>query len=140
MNMTRTPALMRRRLLASIHAGAKQLGLEDDAYRDLVERVSRELGPAQRSAGACDQRQLDAIVSELRRLGGIQPRTWPDKPKTLSPLLRKTEALLADAGRPWSYAHAMAQHMYRVDRLEFLSQAQLHRLVAALQIDANRRT
>lgn len=132
--------ITRQRILGTIHAGAKKLGLDDATYRDLVERVSREHGPAQRSAGKCDQRQLDAIVRELRRLGGIQPRQWPDKPKgALSPMLSKVEALLADAKRPWAYAHATAKHMYGVDRLEFLNQAQLHRLVAALQIDANRR-
>jgi len=54
-------------------------------------------------------------------------------------MLGKVEALLADAQRPWDYAHSMARHMFGVDRLEFLRGGQLHRLVAALQIDANRR-
>lgn len=136
----------RKRVLAAIHAGAKTLGLAEDVYRDLVERVSREHGQAQRSAGKCDQRQLDAIANELRRLGGIPARTaqaarqWAGKPKgDLSPQMGKVEALLADAGREWAYAHAVARRVCKVARLEWCNADQLSKVIAALQIDANRR-
>ena len=55
------------------------------------------------------------------------------------PQLRKVRALLADAKRPWSYAHGLAKRMYDVARVEWLDHDKLHRLVAALQVDANRR-
>jgi len=136
----------RNRVLAAIHAGAKKLGLSEDVYRDLVERVSKEHGAAQRSAGKCDRRQLDAIANELRRLGGIPAKAayaakrWAGRPKgDLSPQLSKIEALLADSGREWEYAHSVARHMFKVGRLEWCNPDQLSKVIAALQIDANRR-
>ena len=47
-------------------------------------------------------------------------------------------ALLADGKKPWAYAHAMAKRMFGVDRVEWLSDEHMHKLVAALQIAANR--
>ncbi|MBZ3921756.1 hypothetical protein Xtri_02640 [Xanthomonas campestris pv. trichodesmae] len=133
-------------MLAAIHASAKKLDLAEDVYRDLVERVSAGHGPAQRSAGQCDQRQLDAIANELRRLGGMPARAglvarqWAGKPKgDLSPQLSKVEALLTDAGREWAYAHAVARRVCKVARLEWCNADQLSKVIAALQIDANRR-
>ena len=137
---------IRKRVLAAIHAAASKLGLSDDVYRDLVARVSAEHGPAQRSAGKCTPRQLDAIANELRRLGGMPARqaeasrVWRGKPKgDLSPQLTKVEALLADAGREWAYAHAVCKRVCKVNRLEWCNPEQLAKVIAALQIDANRR-
>ena len=50
----------------------------------------------------------------------------------------KIEALLADGNKPWRYAEAMAERMFNRKRIQWLSTDQLHRLVAALQINANR--
>lgn len=133
----------RRQQLARIHAGAKQLGLDDCTYRSLLERVT-----GKRSAGDMNVAERNAVIAELVRLGFKEARradgrkAFPGKPKTVAevPMLGKVEALLADAGRPWSYAHATAKQMFKVARVEWLSHDQLHRLVAALQVDANRRT
>jgi len=141
------PALVRKRTLAAIHATAHQLGLEDDVYRDLVERVSAEHGPAQRSAGKCTPRQLSAIANELRRQTGkpaqaaASARVWAGKPKgVLSPQLAKVEALLADSGREWAYAHALAKRLCGgVARVEWCDSHQLSKVIAAMQIDADRR-
>ncbi len=139
------PALLRTRTLAAIHVAAAQLGLQDDVYRDLVQRVSAEHGEAQRSAGKCTQRQLGAIANELRRLSGkpdqaaAGARVWAGKPKHLTPQLTKVEALLADAGRQWAYAHALAKRLCGVARVEWCDQQQLAKVIAAMQIDADRR-
>lgn len=132
----------RRRDLAVIHAAAKQLAMAEDAYRALVERVSAAHGQPQRSAGQCSPQQLRAIIHELRRLGGASDPAarWRGRPKgALSPQLRKIEALLADNGRPWAYAHAIARRICKVERVEWCSMEQLGKVIAALQIDANRR-
>lgn len=55
------------------------------------------------------------------------------------PMLKKVEALLADAKRPWNYVHSMAKHMAGVDRVEWCNPHNLHKIVAALVIDAKRR-
>lgn len=55
--------------LAKIHIAKKELGLDDDAYRDVLERVV-----GQRSAKGLSDCKLKLIISEFKRLG------W--KPKT----------------------------------------------------------
>ena len=142
----KSPDAYRRSVIAAVHvlAGPKHLGLDEDLYRDLVERVSAEHGQAVRSAGKCSVRQLEAVASELRRLagpgGGQKGRQWPDRPKgALSPQMGKIEALLADSGRQWAYAHAVAKRVCKVDKLEWCTPAQLQKVIAAMQVDANRR-
>lgn len=146
MGKPRDPAAARRRaMLAAIHAELKKLPIDEETYRDLVERVSAEHGQAVRSAGDCTPRQLEAVLDELRRLAGAPARgahtgrQWPGRPAgELSPLLSKIEALLADADRPWAYATAVAKRICKVDRLEWCSDEQLGKVVAALQINADR--
>lgn len=136
----RPPAANRRSVLAAIHvmAGAKQLNLDKDVYRDIVERVSGEHGPAVRSAGDCSPQQLEAVAKELRRMAGQQ---WEGRPKgDLCPQLQKIEALLTDAGREWNYARAIARRVCKVDQLEWCNPAQLGKVIAAMQIDADRRS
>lgn len=133
----------RRRYLAAIHAAAKALAMPDDVYRDMVERVSAVYGKPQRSAGQCSQRQLHLILDELRRLGGMGKTMsrFPGAPRgELSPQMGKIEALLADAGRPWAYGHAVAKRICKVARIEWCNKDQLAKVIAALQIDANRRS
>jgi phage gp16-like protein len=50
----------------------------------------------------------------------------------------KVEALLAEAGRPWAYADALAVQMWKIQRVEWLDDNQLQRLMQALIIDAGR--
>lgn len=129
----------RKQQLAAIHAGKKQLALDDDTYRDLLQRVT-----GQRSAAGLSERQRVDVLGELRRLGMPEAaRSWPGEPAPnlmqARPMLRKVRALLADAKRPWAYAHATAEQMHQITRVEWLNDTQLHALVSALQIDANRR-
>ena len=137
------PEKARKRRLAAIHAAKKKLGLDDDVYRDLVERIA---GAGIRSAADCNPRQLDAVANELRRLGGMPARlaqaarVWAGRPTgDLKPQVAKIEALLADAGREWEYAHALARRICKVNRVEWCTADQLSKLIAALQYDADRR-
>lgn len=131
---------VRRRRLAAIHAEAKRLQLDDATYRALLHRVAGVT-----SSRNCTPEQLGAVVAELRRLGGkperevMAARAYAGKPKAMTPMLQKIEALLAEAGREWAYAHGLARRMFKAQRLEWLGEDRLHKLVAALQIDANRR-
>jgi hypothetical protein len=54
----------RRRELAAIHAAKKQLGLDDDTYRDLVFGVT-----GKRSAGDLDGLERQKLIEHLRALG-----------------------------------------------------------------------
>ncbi|HQU16654.1 MAG TPA: regulatory protein GemA [Gammaproteobacteria bacterium] len=66
----------RRVKLAKIHVAKKQLGMEDDAYRAVICRVT-----GQASAGACTPAQLDRLLAEFKRLGfDAAPRKASVKP------------------------------------------------------------
>lgn len=135
------PAAQRRkRQLAEIHLAKAKLGLDDDTYRALIERVSAEHGLAVRSAADLSPSQRQAVVNELRRLGGRQFDVQKDRPANLRerPLLRKIGALLADGKKPWAYGHAIAKRMGYGDRLEFCRDDQLRAVVAALDRERRR--
>ena len=134
--MPTTPKDARQRELGAIHIAAKQLGMDDDVYRAMLRQVA-----GVDSAGDLDATGRRAVLDHLRRIGAA-PRgnQWRGRPKgDLSPQLKKIEALLADNGRPWGYAHAVARRICKVERVEWCDMAQLGKVIAALQIDANRR-
>lgn len=127
--------------LAKIHIAKAQLGLDDETYRSLLARVA-----GVRSSKELNPRQVGRVLAEFERLG------WKPKPPTKAKsrakpkpadaskaLVSKIEAQLADAGRPWAYADAMALRMFTVERVEWCDADQLRRLVAALAYDAKRR-
>lgn len=127
---------VRTRELRRIHAGRKALCLDDDTYRDLLERVT-----GQRSAADLNAKQRRAVIDDLYRLGFKPKDHRKPAPGGLGKtrLLAKIEALLADAGRPWAYVDGMAQHMFNIDSIRFCTPEQLHKIVAALVIDQKRR-
>ena len=128
----------RRKLIAKIKIGQQQLGLDDDTYRALLVRVT--------GANSCtklDMRGLEAVAAELGKQGFAAKKAdkgrRPSRRDSADAMLRKIEALLSELGYHWNYAHAMARGMFQVDRVEWLTDAHLHKLVAALQIHANRK-
>jgi phage gp16-like protein len=134
----RTPLESRR---LQVQVARRQLQMEDDVYRSIL-----------RSKGGVDSStKLDlagcARVLAHMRSCGFKPA--PPKVPTLGrphnmdsadrgPLLSKIEALLLDANRPWAYAHKMAQQMFKVDRLDFCHEGQLHKIVSALMVNQRR--
>lgn len=136
----RTPVADRHRQLGRIHAGKKALALDDETYRCLLARVT-----GKRSSADMTGPERNQVLAELARLGFkaddaiARKRTWAGKPKAMTPMLGKVEALLSEGKKPWSYAHAMARQMFKRERLEFLLPDELHKLIAALQVDAKRR-
>lgn len=124
--------------LAKVHIAKAQLGLDDDAYRALLARVA-----GVRSAKDLGPRQVAAVLAEFQRLGwkptsAKQGRAKPRLPVDRKTVLDKIGALLADAGRPWSYADGMAVQMFQRERLEFVTHSELYRIMQALIIDAGR--
>lgn len=134
----------RRRQLAAIHATKHKLGLDDDTYRDLLERVG-----GHRSAADMNAMSRTKVLRELRRLAGdttVHARDAvpaPDAPRhareSAAPMLAKIGAMLADAERGWNYAHGMARRMFGVQRVEWLPSDQMRKLIAALEYDKRRR-
>lgn len=125
----------RRADLAKIHVLAKQAGLDQDLYRDMLRAQFRVA-----SAGLLDADGRRRLIAYLRRAAGARPVHHAGAPRTIDqrPMLRKIEALLADAHRPWAYAEAVARRICRVERLEFCSASDLRAVIAALVTDAKR--
>ena len=134
--------------LAAIHVAAKQL-IDRDTYVAIFGRIA----PGHRSSADLDARQRMALLDELRRLGAARVAGGKRRasangvrrgaPTSVAPdraaMVRKVGALLADAKRPWNYAHSLARRMFGADRVEWCPPDQLHRLIAALEIDRRRR-
>lgn len=146
-----TTAVDPRRLrLGRIHQGKKALKLSEPEYRSLLLRASDGVdgmdGVA--SSALMTEAQHLTVLAAMAQLGfkradvaARKAQRWPGEPKdsTTRPLLRKVRALLASGKKPWAYAHAMASRMFGVARVEWLPDGDLHKLVAALQVDARRR-
>ena len=60
----RKPSTDRNAMLAKIHIAKKELGLDDDTYRDILERIT-----GQRSAAKCTDAQLDAVLADFKKKG-----------------------------------------------------------------------
>jgi len=63
---------VRKRQLGAIHIGKKKLGLDDDSYRAMLQRLT-----GKRSAAALGVEQLAAVIEEMRRLGFSTTRRRP---------------------------------------------------------------
>lgn len=125
--------------MAKIHIAKSQLGLDDEEYRALLGRVA-----GVSSAKDLNPRQMGAVLAAFEKLGwqpkapAKQGRKRPHVKSTRERLLGKIEAQLAEAGRPWAYADALALRICKVERLEWCDDAHLQKVIAALSYDAKR--
>jgi len=138
----------RRRDLAMIHMGAKQIGLNKDdgnkekgilsTYHAMLWTVAQV-----KSSADLDQYGRRKVIQYLKQSGAdvaiknLQARTTPAADK--EGLVKKINAQLAEADKPTEYADGIAKHMYKVDRFEWCSVEQLKGIVAALYRNANRK-
>lgn len=135
---------LRTRQLAAIHASAKQLRLDDDAYRALLERIT-----GLRSAAHLSALDRGRVLDEFHRLGATAARQQrhavpppgdaPHVKAEHQAMLGKIGAMLAESGRSWAYANGIARRMFGRQRIEWLRFEELHKLVAALMYDQKRR-
>ena len=121
-------------MMAKIHIAKKQLGLDDDTYRDVLERVT-----GRRSCKKMLIGELEAVIKDMESRGFTAKATpkHGKKPNVVAkrePMMGKIEAMLADMGLHWNYAHGMADSMFKIKRLEWLSDAQLYKLTQALSV------
>ncbi len=52
--------------------------------------------------------------------------------------LKKIEALLTVGGKPWNYAHALAKRICKTDRIEWVPDHLLYKIITALRYQAKR--
>lgn len=141
----------RRAALAAIHAGAKSLGMADDSYRDMMQRLT-----GKRSAKDVPTVKLQAVLDELRAKGaqlGSAPAKPGTRPKRRSfaarnafrpaadreALWRKVQALCTALGHDERYADGIARKRFGVDASQFCDAEQLQVLVGALSRTARSR-
>ena len=133
---------IRNLTLAKIHVGKKSLGMCDDAYRAFLQA---QVG--KRSAADCTLRELEKILWAMKKCGfvpqskkpvGKNPGA-PSKAKSRKLVLDKITAQLTTRGLHWNYAHGMAKKMFGKERVQWLDDEQLYKLMQALQVDQNRR-
>ena len=128
----------RRKLIAKVKIGQSQLGLDDDTYRALLEAAV-----GKRSAAKMTDSELTKVIEVMKSKGFKELENKhraqkPDVTAAKQSLINKIEALLADKGKPWVYATALAERMFKKKQIQWLNTEELHKLVAALQIQANR--
>ncbi|MCO6520886.1 MULTISPECIES: gp16 family protein [Snodgrassella] len=128
----------RNSMIAKIKIAQQQLCIEDSAYRALLVRLTGKSSSTQ-----MNQDELECVIREMCRLGfkPTKPKRYaaPNHRKSNTAMIGKVAALLADNKLPWNYAHKLAKHMFGVDRVQWLNDWHLHKLIAALQIHADRR-
>lgn len=125
----------RNQRIAAIHMGKKQLGLDDDTYRDMLEQVT-----GKRSAKDMTDDDLVKVIQHLDQLG-FSKREFGNKPKvklSKDALIGKIEAHLAENKLHWNYAKGIAKQMFQKEALEFCTENQLWRIVAALEYKKKR--
>lgn len=128
----------RRKRLAKVHVAKKDLGLEADDYRAVVERVT-----GRRSAGDCTDRQLGDLLAEFGRLGF--KGAAPVRRQASSPIATKARALwislhqLGVVRDPSEAAlEAFGRRQLGVDRLHWANAREGFRLIEALKAMADR--
>ena len=121
----------RRGRLALIHTAKRVLGLDDEAYRDMLWSIAGE-----RSAKGLTPAQLDRVITRLREMG-FEPRPMRKLPH---PQQRKIAAM-------WSQLHreglvrsrsdrsldAFVKRMTEIERLEWLPPAECNLVIEALK-------
>ena len=147
--MRKPKAEDRKAPLRAVHASRRQLGLDDDTYRALLERVT-----GKRSAADLDAAQLRKVLNEMRRLGAAQPTQpreagrskpahYPGTPHNIDSLpaqIEVVEALLTEMRLSWGYAEAIARRMFRVEKVAWLKdQKQVVAVLTALYQERKKR-
>ena len=125
----------RKRLLAKIHIGRKQLGMDEDTYRRFLRLKTGETTAKDLTLG-----ELERVVHALQALGArYKAKRRPRPAKTKAAMARKIVAMMKDLGYTDRYVDAMAQRMFGVERWEWLDEEQTEKLLAALAIHQRRK-
>lgn len=139
----------RRALLAKVHLAKKDLRLDDDTYRDILERET-----GRRSSAECTVRELEHLVAHFRAQGFVPKAIAGGRPNSAvqrgprradHPVAKKARAL-------WISLHqlgvvenaseqaleAFAKRQLGVERMQWMDQGLGFKLIEALKAMAER--
>ena len=130
----------------AIHAASRQLGLDDETRRAMIETVA---GPGKRSTLDLNLEQADRLLDQLKNRGAtLGAKKTKGIPANFKPnsYYAKIEALLADMQLPWAYAQKVAENItggkkpVAIKRLEWLKDDKHFRaVIAALAVEKKKR-
>lgn len=125
---------LRKRDLATIHATVKKLGMDEATYRAMLSALTGKC-----SAGEMDRKERWKVIQALQKGASAKASgpyiTDPDK----TAMIKKIYAIIHARGLTEDYINAIAQRMFGVDLFKWLRPAQMHKLIAALEVDTRRR-
>ena len=127
--------------LATIHIYKKALGMSDDDYRAMLVEIT-----GKSSAGDLTAYQRYQVLDHLSRLqDGIKAKPYPGRPHNMDgnssrdKQLKKIEAQLASAGLPWSYADVLAWKICGVEKIAWVPDGALYKIITALKKQGERK-
>lgn len=122
----------RRAMLGKVHIAKKQLGIDDDDYRQIVLDNTGKM-----SLGDCSDRQIATVLDVLKRKGFV---ALPSKKAASHPMARKARALWislyhlgAVHNRSDEALEAFAKRQLKCDRLAWANQREAFKLIEALK-------
>ncbi len=123
----------RKAMLAKVHIAKKELGMDEDTYRDFLEKHT-----GKRSASKLNYYQLQNVLNAMQK-SGFKPKQKvkgrrPSVAEQRKALLSKLEAMLTDMNLNWNYATAMCRRMFDVMYIDWLDNDKLYKLVQALAV------
>ena len=124
-----------RREIQLIHVARQKVSMDEDTYRVLLHD---RFGVA--SSKDMDWKQRRELLDHFKTLGfksTASQRPAPAKDKVAQ--VGKIRALLiALDNKPDAYADGMSKHMFKIDRFEWCTGAQLGKIIAALEYAKNK--
>lgn len=130
-----------------IHTVKGALGLDDDAYRDMLAgygvKSSKDLShfKAAQFLADLERKAVAAGVWKVRgapRGKGKRPHNIEQGRNSRARQLEKIEALLTVGGKSWAYADALALRICKVEKIAWVRDDELYKIITALRKQAQR--
>jgi len=125
--------LIGNREKALLHVAKSQLGMSEEAYREMLESVGVS------SSVELDHVRFDAVMDRLKR-AGFRPAHKSAKrsgmhkepPWEKKRMLSKIGAILAELKLPWSYADGIANQMFGIEKVLWCYPDRIYKVLQAL--------
>lgn len=118
-------------------------GYSEENYRDTILTISAGRADSSKELTPPERQRL---ISQLSGQAGEQPRnSYPGRPRNMdkpgesrADQLGKVEALLTIGKLPWSYADAIAKQMRLADKIAWVKDGDLYKIITALRKKAQK--
>lgn len=132
--------------ITKIHTLKSALGLDDETYRAILGgygvKTSTKLSFARADQLIADLEAKATAAGRWEKRSA--PRRAGKRPKNIdrggsrAEQLGKIEALLTVGGKSWAYADAIAKRVCKVDRVQWVADDELYKIITALRKQAQR--